>query len=165
MLNDVSPQLSDEEFKSAVSSLPLVSIDLLVKDEKGNFLLGLRRNEPAKGSWFVPGGRIRKGETLREAFVRISMMELKEEIHLNAAKLIGLFEHRYDESSHGSRGGTQYFSLGFEVNISKRFGKMPQVQHKGYQWVSRENLLNDDAVHEYTKDFFRETPGVHYRID
>ena len=46
-------------------------------------LLFLRRqNSPAKGQWWFPGGRIRKGETLEEALYR----EVKEETGLQVIK-------------------------------------------------------------------------------
>jgi len=54
--------------------MPIVSVEaLIVMDET---LLFLRRNnQPAKGEWWFPGGRIRKGESLEEALRR----EVKEE--------------------------------------------------------------------------------------
>lgn len=54
---------------------PLVAIDLIVRSEE-KVLLGRRTNEPAKGFFFVPGGRIFKGETARTAFQRITLAEL-----------------------------------------------------------------------------------------
>lgn len=63
--------LSDETFKSVIQHTPLISIDLIVRNEQGEVLLGKRVNAPAKGYWFVPGGRVRKNETLDDAFVRL----------------------------------------------------------------------------------------------
>lgn len=51
-------------FETVVASTPLISIDLLVKNKKGEYLLGLRNNRPAQGYWFVPGGRIQKTKHL-----------------------------------------------------------------------------------------------------
>jgi hypothetical protein len=50
--------LSDEDFAHIVGLVPLVSIDLIIRDANGNVLVALRTNEPAKGVYFVPGGRI-----------------------------------------------------------------------------------------------------------
>ena len=64
-----APQfLSDDDFAHIVRYAPLVSIDLIVRDLEENVLLGLRANEPAKNTYFVPGGVIRKNETIQEAF-------------------------------------------------------------------------------------------------
>jgi NUDIX domain len=40
-------------------------------DASQNVLVVLRTNEPAKGVYFIPGGRIRKTETVENAFMRI----------------------------------------------------------------------------------------------
>jgi colanic acid biosynthesis protein WcaH len=40
-------------------------------------LLGLRNNRPAQGSWFVPGGAIRKGEPRAAALQRVAARELQ----------------------------------------------------------------------------------------
>src|SRR6516165_7240664 len=63
--------LASNDFARIVRLAPLVSIDIIVKDPQGYTLLGLRVNEPAKGKYFVPGGVIRKNETIRDAFARI----------------------------------------------------------------------------------------------
>jgi len=68
--------LSSEDFKLVVQSAPLFSIDLVVLNEKNQILVGKRKNAPAKGYWFVPGGRVFKNEPLAEAFARITRTEL-----------------------------------------------------------------------------------------
>lgn len=42
----------------------------IVLDPRGRLLLVLRGQEPAKGTWSVPGGRVEDGETDAEATVR-----------------------------------------------------------------------------------------------
>ena len=63
-------------FKTVVESTPLISIDLIVRNKKGEVLLGQRINRPAKGDWFVPGGRILKDESFDNAFKRLIKSEL-----------------------------------------------------------------------------------------
>jgi ADP-ribose pyrophosphatase YjhB (NUDIX family) len=50
----------------------------IVHDEHGSLLLIKRRNDPGRGLWSVPGGRVEAGETDAEAVVR----ELAEETGL-----------------------------------------------------------------------------------
>ncbi|MEG1251614.1 MAG: NUDIX domain-containing protein, partial [Citrobacter sp.] len=57
-------------FQTIVQNTPLISIDFIVKNERDEVLLGKRVNKPAKGYWFVPGGRIFKNETIFQAFKR-----------------------------------------------------------------------------------------------
>ena len=53
-----------------------------------------RQNSPAKGQWWFPGGRIRKGETLEEALYR----EVKEETGLQVIKseLVNVYSRIFD---------------------------------------------------------------------
>ena len=67
--------LSIQAFKTVVKSTPLVSVDLLIKNQK-KFLLGRRVNNPAKGSFFSIGGRIYKDEEIKDAIKRLQMMNL-----------------------------------------------------------------------------------------
>jgi colanic acid biosynthesis protein WcaH len=67
--------LDPKTFKAVIENTPLVSIDLcLVYD--GQILLGKRSNEPLKGIWVTPGGRIHKNQTWQGALLRIAEVEL-----------------------------------------------------------------------------------------
>lgn len=59
---DINPPgwLDTDIFATVVHCAPLISIDLLVQNAQGEYLLGLRNNRPAQGYWFVPGGRVKK---------------------------------------------------------------------------------------------------------
>ena len=64
-------------YNQIVQQMPIVSVEAIIK--KDNTLLFLKRNNPpAKDQWWFPGGRVRKGETLKEALYR----EIKEETGL-----------------------------------------------------------------------------------
>ncbi|ELL8702496.1 GDP-mannose mannosyl hydrolase, partial [Escherichia coli] len=52
--------LRQEDFATVVRSTPLVSLDFIAENSRGEFLLGKRTNRPAQGYWFVPGGRVQK---------------------------------------------------------------------------------------------------------
>jgi colanic acid biosynthesis protein WcaH len=76
MADSETKKISPDDFIEVVKKTPLVSIDLIIKNNLDQVLLGLRNNEPAKGFWFVPGGRILKNELIAEAFERITEEEL-----------------------------------------------------------------------------------------
>lgn len=71
-------------------SVPIVCVDLVVKHRK-DFLLIKRKNNPLAGQWFLPGGRVLKGERLRKAVLR----KLWEETGLKGKikKFLGTGEH------------------------------------------------------------------------
>ena len=73
--------LKIESFTSIIETEPLVSIDLIIKEESGYFS-GMRNNQPAKGKWFVTGGRIIKNETIGHAITRISIKEIVVEVNI-----------------------------------------------------------------------------------
>ena len=80
-------------YDQIVELIHISSVEAIIS--KGNSLLFLRRqNNPAKGQWWFPGGRIRKGETLGEALYR----EVKEETGLEVieSKLINVYSRIFD---------------------------------------------------------------------
>lgn len=58
--------LPDEEYGRALDTLVKGCVDVLLRNARGQVLLGLRAHEPAKGDWWYVGGRMRCGETIRE---------------------------------------------------------------------------------------------------
>ncbi|GAM63316.1 GDP-mannose mannosyl hydrolase [Vibrio ishigakensis] len=104
-------KLSLEAFKSVVRNAPLVSIDLVVRNNKGEVLLGERTNRPAQGFWFVPGGRILKDESLEQAFSRLTLMELGKALKLTSARFHGVYEHFYNDNFSEDDFSTHYVVL------------------------------------------------------
>src|SRR6266487_4533983 len=101
--------LEPQDCEHVVRFTPLVSIDIVVRSKDGRVLLGRRKNEPAKNSFFVPGGRITKNESLEAAFKRITAAELGLQMELKQARFIGVYEHIYQENAFGKLGfGTHY---------------------------------------------------------
>ena len=83
--------LRHEDFATVVRSTPLISIDLIVENAHGEFLLGKRLNRPAQGYWFVPGGRVQKDEPLRAAFERLTDAELGLRLPLSVPGFSGVW--------------------------------------------------------------------------
>lgn len=149
--------LSEADFLTVVRLTPLVSIDLIVTDGNRHVLLGRRRNRPAQGTWFVPGGRIAKDESLDGAFTRIAHNELGvASMERAGARFFGVYEHRYDDNFAGAGGfGTHYVVLAYTLTLNATVAIGRFDQHSEYQWLSRDELLARDDVHENTKAYFR----------
>ena len=150
--------LPREIFETVVKSTPLVSIDLIVRNLSGQILLGLRVNSPAKGYWFVPGGRVLKNETLSEAFLRLTQIELGRSLLISEAHYMGLYEHFYSDSIFGQDITTHYLVQGFEVLVADELS-LPLQQHYEYRWLSEVDLLADDRVHNHSKWYFQQEKG------
>lgn len=150
--------LDEATFATAIRAVPIACIDLLVRNPHGSWLVGYRRNHPAKGTWFVPGGRIRKDETMPAAFARLTNAELGRAVSLDAAHWHGLYEHHYAENFTGATDfSTHNLVLAFRLDWPSDHLDL-QGQHDGHRWLSRGALLSDDTVNAYTKDYFRPTP-------
>ncbi len=148
--------LPRDTFENIVRHTPLVSIDLLVTNPRGEILVGLRRNRPAQDTWFVPGGRILKNETIEQAFRRISKAEMNLEMDFTAAQFRGVFQHRYDENVFGQGSfGTHYIVLTFQVRLDTDMVFSPvDLQHREFRWMAVSDLLADPTVHPYVRFYF-----------
>ena len=83
--------LSTEDFLKIIDNTPLISIDLIVRDSEDRILMGQRINQPALGSWFVPGGRIRKGKDVNAALARIGKEEIGVRLNRFDGRCAGVF--------------------------------------------------------------------------
>ena len=147
--------IDKENFLQIINLTPLVSIDLILEDQQQKFLLGKRNNRPAKGYWFVPGGIIRKNEKISEAIKRISSAELGTAFSITNATLFGVYEHLYEDNFSGAQGiSTHYVVLAYKIKVVKNFKIQPDSQHLKMKWWSKNNLLNEPEVHQYTKNYF-----------
>ncbi len=149
-------KLEHEELALAVKLTPLVSIDLIIEDKAGRILLGMRENEPAKGFWFVPGGRILKNERIANAFERIIKDELGLEISYDQAEFVGVFEHLYPTNFAKKEGfGTHYVVLAHRVKLISDAEPTADTQHSNLVWFEVKQILGDKKVHENTKAYFK----------
>lgn len=81
-------------YEKIVKCMPIVSVEALIVVD-GKLLFLRRNNEPVKGEWWFPGGRVRKGESLEQALFR----EVKEEtgMETNFCKLINVYSRVFPE--------------------------------------------------------------------
>lgn len=145
--------LPKEQFAAVIRSAPLIAMDLIVSDRDGRILLGMRINAPARGFWFVPGGRIFKDESLDDAFGRIAGSELGLKMTRQKACFLGVYEHFYDENVFDTAFSTHYVVLAYGVTVEESV-TFAGNQHSAYRWIDRDAIPTDDAVHHYTKDYF-----------
>lgn len=147
--------LDKETFSTVIESTPLVSIDLVVKNNQGEALLGERLNKPAKGDWFVPGGRILKNESLANAFKRLTLEELGQEFTIDQAELLGPFDHFYNDNVFGDEFSTHYVAIAYVLTLDENLKSLPMnVQHGAYQWFALDDLMASKKVHKHTKWYF-----------
>lgn len=149
--------LPPETFRLVIESTPLISIDLIIKNQSEHVLLGKRKNKPAQNFWFVPGGRVRKGECLTDAFIRITEDELGQAFLLSDAVFIGVFEHCYSDSIFSDNQSTHYIVLGYELVLNNHLSYLPLLQHQDYTWFDLDTLRSTSSVHQNTKNYFNDS--------
>ena len=147
--------LAPDDFAHVLRNTPLVSIDLVVRDEHGRVLLGLRLNRPAQQWWFVPGGRIFKDERIDEAFLRISRAELGRAIPRRDAEFLGVYEHLYDDNALDiPQLSTHYVVMAYEVHVDAASLDLPDDQHDRFRWMDTDAIRGDASVHPNTRAYF-----------
>jgi colanic acid biosynthesis protein WcaH len=146
--------LSASDFAEVVRLTPLISIDLILRNSNGDALLGVRNNEPAKGFYFVPGGRILKNERIADAFRRIILNETGVSADISQSTFKGVFEHIYDSNfANRSDFGTHYVVLAYQ--ITQPFDDVRlDSQHSAFEWWDDERIRTSRVVHENTRAYF-----------
>jgi colanic acid biosynthesis protein WcaH len=147
--------LEAKDFANVVRLTPLVSIDILVRSPEGRVLVGRRKYEPARDTFFLVGGRITKNESRAAAFKRLTRGELGLERSLEEARFLGVYDHFYPANRFEQAGfGTHYVVLGYELVLAVMPTALPLEQHGEYAWMTEAELLASPAVHGNTKAYF-----------
>ena len=134
----------EEELYSRIKEvLPIPCVDLVVIHE-GRVLLMLRNNEPGRGLWFTPGGRVLRGEELDEAVKRI----LLKETGLTPMRVeqVGTMCHHWPE--------VETITTYYRVEVGSHEVKMNE-EHRDYVWARR--LPGD--LHPYVLEMIRHARG------
>ena len=146
--------LSADEYSVVHATTPVVSVDLVVFNGEGKVLLGKRRNEPARGAWYVPRGRMWKDETVAEASRRISRGELGVEMQIS--RLLGAYHQVYTDTQRG-----RHF-ITFAATLTPSAAQIAAInhddQHEELKWWATSELLESPDVHLYTKSYFSPAP-------
>lgn len=72
---DPSRGLSDEVFRFVLKVTPMINVDLLVRNDRGEHLLAWREDEYTSG-WHIPGGIIRFNEPIAARIAAVAKREL-----------------------------------------------------------------------------------------
>ena len=149
-------KLNEKEWKFVVSNSPIFAMDLIIFSKKNGVLMGKRNNNPAKGFYFVPGGRIYKNEERKLGFKRISFNEIGVTLNLMDSSLIGIFEHFYDVSKWPQEEiSTHYIVEARVINTNFEIEKKitnSDSQHDNFIWI-KNDYINKIKVHPYCKPY------------
>ena len=130
--------IPEEFFRRITRVLPIVCVDLLVYNRKEEILLLKRRNEPAKGEWWFPGGRVHFGETRLEAARR----KLHDECGVEIDSIVetGTFDCLLPVRKDLSHGVTTVFTV-----VAHSEGVAVDAQSTEFSWRSKAAWLRELA--------------------
>lgn len=123
---------------------PLVGVGVIVKHAE-RILLVKRANEPKKGLWSIPGGRVRLGESVRQAAEREVWEECQINIRLkDVVSIVDLI----DKDDNGSI-KYHYVLIDFVADYEK--GELKAASDAlDAKWVTEE-MMNDFDIPDITR--------------
>lgn len=135
-------QIPAELYRQILSNMPIACVDVVIPLPQG-VLLVWRNNEPAKGQWWLPGGRVLKGETLAECAAR----KAQEEVGLDCTfeRIVHVDETIFDTGPWG----IPVHSINVCALLSLSDGREPKFaggDHSGVRWLS---TITEIPLHDY----------------
>ena len=124
--------IPDHFYREIISAIPIVCVDLVLRNEAGKVLLARRKNEPLKDQWWVVGGRIHSGESARQACIRKTFEETG--LKIDELQFIGFYEDLFDKNSFNVDKPYHTLSLVFEARITNKQTVHLDAQHSEWAW-------------------------------
>lgn len=153
-------------FAAIVEYFPTVSLNLIVENDRGEFLFVMRSKQPVKDYWWLPGGRMLSGELIPEAAQRI----LREETGIDGTVewvspefVMEIFEvGELDEQERALYSPDierfHYFTVPIHLKVAGDTTVAMDAQSKQYRW-SRENISTHAYIAQYF-DMWGRRPGA-----
>ena len=137
-----------------MNDFPILVVRLIIKNAQNKVLILQRaESEYAGGSWCLPGGKVKYGDTVEQSAAR----ELKEETSLICHSLRFLF---YQDSLPLKPGGMHCVNFYFEAEVSGDIMLNEESCH--FEWIGLSDLENYNIA--YRNDtalihYWKKTPG------
>ena len=135
-----------ELYEQVLKHTVVSAVDAVIHRD-GEVLVALRKQDPCKGQWWIPGGRQEKGESGEEAIVR----KVKEEVGLDVKveRLIGVYDISFGRTAFQNvRTGVHHVVRVYLVTPknAKQNVRTDSTQ-KEYKWIGR----IEEGLHNYVK--------------
>lgn len=133
----VAKQIPLSLYRRIHALVPLVCVDLVVVGRlRGtkSFLLVKRKNQPERGKWWFPGGRIFKNERLHVAALR----KLKEETGLKGSikAQLGIYEY-FSRVGYFPKMSSHMLAVVYMVEVPARGNIMLDFQSSDKKWFDK----------------------------
>ena len=134
--------IPEKEYNLIISKMPILCVDLLIIHNKKCLLLK-RNDEPAKGQYWFPGGRVLKNELIKDAAIR----KAKEETNLDCEfkEIVSIEETIFEKSRFkNSDVHTVNVCCYLKPTNIKKFNL--DKNHSDFKWINKQNKLYHEAV-------------------
>jgi colanic acid biosynthesis protein WcaH len=139
--------LPKTEYRKIMTHMPILCVDGILCNTKGQYLLVKRKNAPFLNQYWVPGGRVLKGENLEKALKRKMRQELG--ITIKKVKPVGYYEGTHLESGHWKLpDGMHAISVVFRAEVAPKKVKLDE-QSSDWGWFDK--LPKRFQVRSFTK--------------
>lgn len=122
--------IPDDDYRRIQAVLPICCVDVVVC--QGDFFLLVRRlREPAAGEWWLPGGRVFKGEPTQTAARRLARDEVGLDTDFEAS--LGVYETQFPTGPYG----VPVHTVNICYRLRARPGQLIRLDplHSAFQWV------------------------------
>ena len=130
-------------YRQILETMPIPCVDIAVV-ANGAVLLVRRKDAPAQGQWWVPGGRVFKGEMMKDSAIRKAREEVGIECH------VGPIIHTAETIFPDGPNGIPVHSINscfFMYPVEADFHIQLDTHQNEYQWVDH----IPEGLHEYVE--------------
>ena len=143
--------IPEKLYTQILEHVPIPCIDFVLYHQ-GKVLLTYRTEEPAKGLWWIQGGRIFKHENFSETLQRLAQREIGSEIKV--LRQIGAYEFHSEKAKAGVTTGTHDVAIVFlAVPINDHFAISLDKTHSQHRWIDR----IEEGLHPYIKQALKDS--------
>lgn len=130
----VRQRIPDDLYREIHACLPILCVDVVVCDEQGRFVLIKRKNNPERGKWWIPGGRVLKNERV----VAAARRKLREELGIANAdwSMLGAYDY-LEENGYYHGISAHMYSVVFRAEVKSSVTITTDAHAAEWRWFRR----------------------------
>ena len=131
-MTKIVQKIEQELYDKILELMPILCVDIVI-EYQDKVLLVKRKNQPAKGQWWFPGGRVFKGETIEQAAVRNGIEEVG--LGCDFKNILGI-EETYFERTEDMNFDIHTINVTVELDLVKYKEPAIDKDHSEFMWTN-----------------------------
>lgn len=136
--------IPEDLYKQIIQLMPIICVDVLI-EHNNKYLIIKRNDEPAKGEWWLVGGRLHKNESLENCVIR----KCKEEVGLDVEIIKQLTIKETQFKTGPFHIPIHSINIIYHVTTNSPHITMDSTM-TDYQWINKDSNIN-----QYIKDILK----------